>query len=109
MNKLLLLTWLVLHTYITQAQLVSKSIVVSNSLIVQFENSKGHQLFVNENFEWFKELQVVYAPYHIYKIAVASNDISLNDMLKTVNSLSYVKLVQENKKIFKRDTIPNDA
>lgn len=109
MNKVLLLIWLVFHAYISQAQLVSKSLAVSNSVIVQFENTKGHQQFVNENFDWFQDIQIVYAPYHIYKLAVATQYIHLNDILKTINSLPYVKLVQENKKIFKRDTIPNDA
>ncbi|MCO6494598.1 MAG: S8 family peptidase [Bacteroidetes bacterium] len=77
-----------------------------NSVLVQFADDKGITLFQSRHFSWVEKTEIVYKPFHIYKIEINNSaEQAINNLL----SLPYVTMAQPNRKLERRTVTPNDS
>jgi serine protease len=81
----------------------------SKSIIVMFHDGDGIEELKLKNLNWVELITPTYLPYHIYKIQLKLHSISESDAIKIVSDFPFVNLVQENRKLDRREIAPNDT
>jgi hypothetical protein len=105
----LLLTGLIFKSETIANNQNSQINVSPSDILVQFTDQKGILYFKELQPYWLLSVEPVIEHYYIYKISIKSNSIDLKSAMNYLRSLTYVSLVQEDHKIEKRSTIPNDT
>jgi serine protease len=105
----LLLTGLIFKSETIANNQYSQVSVNPSDILVQFTDSKGVLYFKELQPYWLLSIEPVIENYHIHKVSIKSNSIDLKTAMNYLRSLTYVSLVQEDHKIEKRSTVPNDT
>lgn len=111
MKKNLLFLFLFIFSTLSWGQQNAYTIGVPEhtSVLIQFENKEGLVNLKNMSLDWIVHIEVVFVPFHIYKIEVNTELKHIRKAEQELEILPFVKTIQPNRKIEHRTVVPNDS